>query len=387
MAVRALLAGSAALGLLLSGCADFPDERPGDWRDKPQLTPQAAPDPRFPGDRGPGGSGGGDRHPAQPPSSIPPPQGCTDYHPAVVATCLDRVSAVAVLPSGQVAFVAERTTGRILRVEDDKDPVEVATIPVDAQGDGGLTGLALSPTYHEDELIYAYVTTPTDNRVVRLSPGDKPKPVLTGIPRGATGNRGALALDRKGALLVATGDAGNPAAAANPSSLAGKVLRINANGEPATGNPNPASPVLAGGLHAPGGVCTTLDGSAIWVTDRAGERDVLHRVQQGVLTTPVWNWPDRPGVGGCAAWPDLVMVFLDNAAAVANVPLNQDGAVTGQPELSMQDTFGRFSGADLSPNGQEVWVGTVNKAGGQPVSSDDRVIVIPRTSSSGGGRD
>ena len=60
VAVRALLAGSAALGLLLSGCADFPDERPGDWRDKPQLTPQAAPDPRFPGDRGPGGSGGGD---------------------------------------------------------------------------------------------------------------------------------------------------------------------------------------------------------------------------------------------------------------------------------------------------------------------------------------
>ena len=39
------------------------------------------------------------------------------------------------------------------------------TVPgLDPSGDGGLLDLALSPTYLEDGLIYAYVTTATDNR-------------------------------------------------------------------------------------------------------------------------------------------------------------------------------------------------------------------------------
>ena len=43
------------------------------------------------------------------------------------------------------------------------------TVPgVDTAGDGGLLGLALSPTYAEDGLVYAYLSTATDNRVVRL---------------------------------------------------------------------------------------------------------------------------------------------------------------------------------------------------------------------------
>ncbi|MFC5112312.1 hypothetical protein [Kibdelosporangium philippinense] len=46
----------------------------------------------------------------------------------------------------------------------------MTTIPVDGTTDGGLTWVALSPTYTEDQLIYAYITTPTDNRVVRSSP-------------------------------------------------------------------------------------------------------------------------------------------------------------------------------------------------------------------------
>ena len=32
--------------------------------------------------------------------------------------------------------------------------------------------------------MYAYISTPTDNRVVRIADGDVPKPILTGIPEG-----------------------------------------------------------------------------------------------------------------------------------------------------------------------------------------------------------
>src|SRR3712207_9595311 len=70
------------------------------------------------------------------------------------------------------------TLFRSLQVQRERPNQEVAALAVDPAGDGGLTGLALSPSYAEDELIYAYITTPIDNRVVRIAPGDMPKPVL-----------------------------------------------------------------------------------------------------------------------------------------------------------------------------------------------------------------
>ena len=60
---------------------------------------------------------------------------------------------------------------------------------------GGLTGLVLSPGYSEDQLVYAYVSTPSDNRVVRIASGEPPEPVLVGIPHGPTNNGGALGRD------------------------------------------------------------------------------------------------------------------------------------------------------------------------------------------------
>ena len=58
----------------------------------------------------------------------------------------------------------------------------------------------------------------------------------------------ALAVDADGSsLLVATPAGAGP--------LAGAVLRIDTLGRPAPGNPDRASPVLAHGLTAPGGVC------------------------------------------------------------------------------------------------------------------------------------
>ena len=32
--------------------------------------------------------------------------------------------------------------------------------------------------------MYAYISTPTDNRVVRIADDDVPKQILTGIPKG-----------------------------------------------------------------------------------------------------------------------------------------------------------------------------------------------------------
>ncbi|HXV94584.1 MAG TPA: PQQ-dependent sugar dehydrogenase, partial [Pseudonocardia sp.] len=267
----------------------------------------------------------------------------------------------------------ERTTGRVLRVRRGQEPQLVTTVPVDATGGGGLTGLVLSPGYAEDQLVYAYATTDEDNRVLRLASGEPPKPVLTGIPRGPSNNGGALAVDNRGALLVATGDAGGDATA--PGSLAGKLLRIDTLGRPASGNPDPASPVYSSGLRAPAGVCVDLVSGDAWVTDRAGRQDVLHRAAPGVLPAPAWTWPERPGVAGCVARPDVVAVALTDAAALFVLRAGPGGTFTGNPETLLADAYGRLAAATIAPDGL-LWLGTVNKAGGRPVSSDDRVIRI-----------
>lgn len=383
----ALLATMSATVLLAGGCASFPDSGPRDWHEKPELKVEAGPQPQVPREPSPGPVPG--QPPASGPSGPPPqPQGCTDPDPQVIATCLDNVTAIAVLPGGAAALVAERFTGRVLRVERDTLPVEVARLPVDPLAtDGGVTGLTLSPSYHEDELIYAYVTTMTDNQVLRIAPGHPPKPVLTGVPRGPTGNGGAIASDGKGALLVATGDAGTPAAADDLASLAGKILRIDAFGAAAKGNPDPRSRVVASGLHNPGGLCVDPTDGTPWVTDRPGQRDALYRVQFGKpLATAAWTWPDRPGVGGCAAVPGLVAVSLALGASLFVLHPGPDGVFTGKPETTLKNTYGRLQATALGPDGL-LWLGTVNKAGGAPVSSDDRVIRIQPPVAGGGGVD
>lgn len=386
-----MLVASVLSGVLLTtGCATFTAQPPpASWKPQEQLTPQGGPEPEVPGERKPGegGAGGGN-----PPADIPPPDGCKDYDPAVIGTCLDTVTAVAALPGDgkdPTALVGERRTGRILRVKSGADPQLVATIPVDGSTDGGLTGLALSPTYAEDQLIFAYVTTPTDNRVVRIAPGDVPKPVITGIPRGPVNNRGALASDRAGALLLATGDAGNTQAAGDLKSLAGKVLRFDATGAPAPGNPTKDSVVLTSGLRSPGGVCAAGGGQGVWVTDRTATQDVLYRLEPGKpMAAPAWTWPDRPGVSGCVAFNGGIDVMMSTAGHAEWLPLAPDGSFSGKPEITLDEerSFGLLGGVDAI-NDKMAIVGTVNKDGGKPVSSDDRAFVLVPPAGGGGGPD
>jgi glucose/arabinose dehydrogenase len=376
--VRRLVA-AAALGLLVAGCAAFPDSGPRDWQEKLEGAgelggPPVVPTPTPPLPQQPQSGGAGQ-------SGAPLPQSpCVDLDPQVVATCLDPVGAVAVLPDGASALVGERATGRILQVRRGVDPVLLTTVPVDPAGGGGLTGLVLSPSYVEDQLVYAYVSTASDNRVVRIAKGEPAKPVLTGIPHGAANNGGALGVDVDGSLLVATGDAGR---AADPRSLAGKVLRINTLGKPAGGNPDPASPVLSSGLHAPGGICTDKTTTMTWVTDRTATQDVLHLLVPGTLPPPAWTWPDRPGVAGCMAQPGVVTIALSGTAALFVLRPGDNGTFTGAPETILKDTYGRMAAATVGPDGL-LWLGTVNKApGGKPVPADDRVIRIQPPSGGG----
>lgn len=353
---------------LLSACASFPDTGPHDWRTKVEGVGELGGPPEVANPTG---------EPPPPevqPSDAPPtPSGCVDPDPQVVATCLGAVGAIAVLPDGLSALVGERDTGRVLRVRQGVPPTLVTTIAVDPSGGGGLTGLVLSPAYAEDQLVYAYVSTPTDNRVVKLAPGEQAKPVLVGIPRGPEHNGGALAVDAEDALLVATGDTG--VTSSLPGSLAGKVLRIDTLGRPSPRNPDPRSPVLSTGVNDPRGVCVDGTTALAWVPDQAPGGDVLHLVIPGPLPVPAWRWTERPEVGGCAAQNGTVTIAESAATATFVLHGDRDGLFSGQPETLLKGVYGRLGPAALGPDGY-LWLGTVNKAGGRPVPSDDRVIRV-----------
>ncbi len=99
--------------------------------------------------------------------------GPVEVETSVVATDLEAPWGLAFLPGGD-ALVTERDTGRLLRVDASGEIEEVQRLPADGVGEGGLLGVALSPDYEEDGLVYAYYSTPEDNRVVRFRLGEEP---------------------------------------------------------------------------------------------------------------------------------------------------------------------------------------------------------------------
>jgi glucose/arabinose dehydrogenase len=153
--------------------------------------------------------------------------------PSEVARGLRLPWSLAPLPGGG-ALVSERDTAVLKRVAADGAVTVLGSVPgVVPGGEGGLMGLALSPSFASDGLVYAYLTAANDNRVVRfrLEPGPTGvQPVVIGIPKASTHNGGRIRFGPDGLLYVGTGDAQVTSRSPDPASLGGKVLRVRPDG-------------------------------------------------------------------------------------------------------------------------------------------------------------
>lgn len=405
-----LLAGVA----LLSACSSQAAQKPPTWEPSPPFgangeVPGATPIVPVPTPHGqPGGKTPSPGKSSSPggPNSSPPPSGKQNkkIDPNVVATHLTSPVGLSLLPDG-TALVGERTTGRIVRVQPRAgQPVPtVRTIHgLDTKGDGGLLDLAVSPDYAEDGLIYAYVTTPKDDRVIDFTLRGPATPVLVGIPKGRTGNTGRLLFARDGTLYVGTGDGGHPARAENPDSLGGKVLRISDIGRPAKGNPTPGSPVYTRGHHDVDGLCAVPHTSSIievedGTSSSADEINVLGAGHD-------YGWPATSGVGlapaarlglpytapgGCAVEAGQLWVTSLTGRALLSAPLKGAGAQLGIGAFTpgLKNKYGRLRTVVAAPDGA-LWLTTSNKDGhGNPVPADERVIrYVPSGANNGGGK-
>ena len=370
---------------LLAGCGASEAATPT-WVPQPSVTLEAGPHgstPNQPGGPSQGPSGGAPQ-PGQPGPSGPGGTGGNGGS-GVVATNLNAPTGLVILPDGS-ALVGERTTGRIVHVQPEPgQPVDtVRTITgLSTTGDGGLLDLALSPTYNEDRLIYAYITTPQDNRVIDFTLTGPAATVLTGIPRGTTGNTGRLLFDARGLLYVGTGDAGSPQLAAKPTSLAGKVLRVDPIGAPAPGNPIPGSPVFTTGHHTVNGLCASPT-LGVYETEAPAEVNVLDGGANYGWPTPSRSARKpasvlpaaRSGAAGCAVEGNAIFVATTNGQALLGTLLGANGKVGALSVIPLDKPYGRLRTVVAAPDGA-LWLTTTNKDGhGHPSPDDERVIRI-----------
>ncbi|THV27241.1 PQQ-dependent sugar dehydrogenase [Glycomyces paridis] len=329
--------------------------------------------------------------PPEPEAGDPPNLPTPSSAPEAPATYMDVVAeglevpwGLDFLPDG-TALVGERATGRLLSITLAEDgtpgaPEELLTVEVDDAGEGGLLGLAVSPDYAEDHAVYAYYTTDEDNRIARLdlTGENDPEPVLTGIPSGPNHNGGALEFGPDGLLYASTGDAGNGDDAQDPESLAGKILRLTPDGEPAEDNPDPDSPVYSLGHRNIEGLAWDSAG-ALYATEFGQDfADEVNRIEPGGN----YGWPYFEGAGTGVDYLDPVVswepfeascagaVFVEDTLVTAClrgqrlwiVQFDQSGAVDGEPQATLVAEFGRLRSVATGPDGM-LWVTTSNRDG------------------------
>ena len=303
---------------------------------------------------------------------------------------------LAFLPTGD-ALVSERESGRVYRVRRSGGKVPVGSVSgADgaARGEGGLMGLAVSPTFSTDRMVYAYLSTDIDNRVVRMPFRQgrlgAAETVLAGIPVNVNHNGGRIQFGPDRLLYVATGDAGDGQLAQSTSSMAGKILRVDpVTGAAAPGNPFNNRTWSYGHRNVQG---LSWDGDNRMLATEFGQNklDELNVIEAGGN----YGWPDEDGDGPgplkepLTSWtptsscsPSGLAVrggraWVGALAGRSLYAVNLFGPGAGRKTRYFHDRLGRIRTVELARDGS-LWVTTSNRDGrGTPRRGDDKVVRI-----------
>jgi glucose/arabinose dehydrogenase len=294
------------------------------------------------------------------------------------------------------ALVSERNSAKIIRVSPKGRKTtlgEVAgVVPPTGIGEGGLLGIASAPD--DEETLFVYYTTDSDNRVARVSLAGgrvgKPKAVLTDIPTSTHHHGGRLLFDADGMLLVATGDAEQSSSAQDKDSLAGKILRIRPDGRAAAGNPFDNRTWSYGHRNVEG-LAFDADGR-LWATEFGDkEADELNLISKGRnygwpdvegrsgdddLTNPKATWSPTSSCSpaGLAVTRSTAFVGALQGRCLFAVPL--DGTKAGKPKAYFAEDHGRIRNAVVAPDGS-LWMTTSNTDGRiDPGRNDDKILRV-----------
>jgi glucose/arabinose dehydrogenase len=381
-AVPAVLAAAALL--LTAGCSS-------DGGGSSGTDGSASPSPTAPGSSAPAG---------QAAEETPPVKGSVKVV-RTVAEGLDSPWGLAPLPGGGL-LVSSRDDGTIVRVDEKTGKkTELGEVPgVSAAGEGGLLGIALSPDYASDHMVYAYFTSASDNRIVRMLYDEKkpsgeqlgaPDTVFRGIPKGFVHNGGRIEFGPDKMLYVGTGESGDTGLSQDKESEGGKILRLTPEGDPAPGNPFPDSPVYSYGHRNVQGLAwdgkqrlfasefgqdTWDELNAIKPGDNYGWPEAEGRSDDSEFHNPVdqWTTAEASPSGIAYAEGSIWMAGL-RGKRLWRIPLNGTEA-SAEPQAFLEGEYGRLRTV-VPAGGDRLWLVTSNTDGrGSPEDGDDRILEL-----------
>lgn len=256
--------------------------------------------------------------------SAPPAKGSAK----VVSTLTEDLRSpwgLAALPEGDL-LVSSRDEGTITRVDSETgEKTDVGAVPgVAPGGEGGLLGLAISPSFASDTYVYAYFTTESDNRIARMLYDPKrpvgrqlgaPDTILRGIPKGNIHNGGRIAFGPDKMLYAGTGETGETGLAQDKESLGGKILRMTPDGRPAHGNPEADSVVYTYGHRNVQGLAWDSD-KRLWASEFGQNTwDELNLIEPGKN----YGWPEAEGKAGKSGFVDPVEEWRTGDASPSGI--------------------------------------------------------------------
>ncbi|WP_202538518.1 MULTISPECIES: PQQ-dependent sugar dehydrogenase [unclassified Streptomyces] len=384
-AVRPAWAVAACAALLLTtGCSSGGDGQPS------EAT-------KTPASRTPGATASG---PAGKSGAVPPAKGSV----SVVRTVTEGLKSpwgLAPLSEGGL-LVSSRDEGTITRVDTETGKkTELGSVPgVAPAGEGGLLGIALSPDYASDHLVYAYFTTESDNRIARMLYDEKkpageqlgaPDTVFKGIPKGTNHNGGRIAFGPDDLLYVGTGETYHTELAQDRKSPGGKILRLTPDGQPAPGNPFGDSPVYSYGHRNVQGLAWDED-KRLWASEFGQDTwDELNNIVAG----DNYGWPDAEGRSGGSEYHDPIAQWRTGDASPSGiayakgsiwmaglrgerlwrVPLDGTEAAH-DPQAFLEGKYGRLRTV-VAAGGDKLWLVTSETdTRGTPEKGDDRILEL-----------
>ncbi len=388
-AVRRGVLAAVASALLLSAACSGDGEGEGGASGRPAGSPTAS----------------GSASPASPGRSadLPPEKGSAK----VVSTLTENLKSpwgLAALPGGDL-LVSSRDEGTIHRIDGESGKQTLlGSVPgVAPAGEGGLLGLAVSSTFGADQLVYAYFTTTSDNRIVRMSYDEKrpagqqlgaPDTVLRGIPKGSIHNGGRIAFGPDKMLYAGTGEAGDTELSQDKESLAGKILRMTPDGEPVHGNPEADSVVYSYGHRNVQGLAWDAE-KRLWAAEFGQNTwDELNLIEPGGN----YGWPEVEGREGEDGFIDPVAQWKTSEASPSGIayaegsiwmaglrgerlwriPLSGEkaGEPLADPQAFLEEEHGRLRTV-VSAGTDRLWLLTSNTDGrGTERDGDDRILQV-----------
>ena len=324
-----------------------------------------------------------------------------DVETEIVAEDLDVPWEVIVLDEDRY-LVTERTGDLVLIDNGERAVIErFDELDRPLLGEGGLLGIAVHPEFDENGYLYVFQTVDRDaveNTVRRFEVDLETRElrdetvIIDGVPSDRIHNGGRIAFGPDGLLYITTGDAADAELAQDTDSLAGKILRLNADGSVPESNPFDSAVYSYGHRNAQG--ITWDDEGRLWSTEHGpAAQDELNVVEPGAN----YGWPnitdtethpemETPAFssGQYETWAPAGTAYSDGRVFFAGLRgerLYEAGVVDGEVVSftgHFAEDFGRLRAVTLGPDEEYLYLTTSNTDGrGDERAGDDKLIRVP----------